>query len=165
VAILALAPPWILIYLVSGKKGIRTGWPLAIVGSFGYIAGQFPVAELVGPYLPDITGAITSFVALLLLLRLWKPATVLGFGGPRADRGGDPRARARTARRGESRRLDQPARRVARGLAPGRPLAHPLRDPDRRRHLVDGTVVTAAEVRAVRSVGDLRGVPRPARDR
>jgi lactate permease len=81
VAILALAPPWILIYLVSGRKGLRTGWPLAIVGSFGYIAGQFPVAEFVGPYLPDITGAITSFVALMLLLKVWKPATVLGFGG------------------------------------------------------------------------------------
>ncbi len=38
VAILALLPPWILIYLVSGKRGFREGWPLAIVGSFGYIA-------------------------------------------------------------------------------------------------------------------------------
>src|SRR6516162_5049923 len=37
VAVLALLPPWILIYLVSGKKGFRDGWPLAIVGSLGYI--------------------------------------------------------------------------------------------------------------------------------
>jgi lactate permease len=81
VAILALAPPWVLIYLVSGKKGIRTGWPLAIVGSFGYIAGQFPNAEFVGPYLPDITGALVSFVALFALLRVWRPKEVLGFGG------------------------------------------------------------------------------------
>lgn len=81
VAILALAPPWILLYLVAGWRGMRTGWPLAIVGSFGYIAGQFPVAEWVGPYLPDITGSIAAFVALLVLLRFWRPATVLGFGG------------------------------------------------------------------------------------
>lgn len=81
VAILALAPPWLLIYLVSGRRGFKTGWPLALVGSFGYIAGQFPVAEWVGPYLPDITGAIVSFAALFLLLKVWRPKEVLGFGG------------------------------------------------------------------------------------
>lgn len=81
VAILALLPPWILIYLVSGKRGLRDGWPLAIVGSFGYIAGQFPIAEWVGPYLPDVIGSLVCFVALLGLLRVWRPRTVLGFGG------------------------------------------------------------------------------------
>ena len=81
VAILALAPPWILLYLVSGRRGMREGWPLAIVGSFGYIAGQFPIAEWVGPYLPDIVGSLVCFAALLGLLRVWRPKTVLGFGG------------------------------------------------------------------------------------
>jgi lactate permease len=81
VAILALAPPWVLIYLVSGRRGLRTGWPLAIVGSFGYIAGQFPIAEWVGPYLPDIVGSLVCFAALLGLLRVWRPKTMLGFGG------------------------------------------------------------------------------------
>jgi lactate permease len=81
VAILALLPPWILIYLVSGKRGLRDGWPLAIVGSFGYIAGQFPIAEWVGPYLPDIVGSLVCFAVLLGLLRVWRPKTVLGYGG------------------------------------------------------------------------------------
>jgi lactate permease len=81
VAILALLPPWILIYLVSGKRGFREGWPLAVVGSLGYIAGQFPVAVYLGPYLPDIAGAIVTIIALLLLLRIWRPKTVLGYGG------------------------------------------------------------------------------------
>jgi lactate permease len=81
VAVLALLPPWILIYLVSGKRGFREGWPLAVVGSLGYIAGQFPVAVYLGPYLPDIAGAIVSIAALLLLLRVWRPKTVLGYGG------------------------------------------------------------------------------------
>jgi lactate permease len=81
VAILALAPPWILIYLVSGRRGLRDGWPLALVGSFGYIAGQFPIAEWVGPYLPDVTGSLVCFAALLGLLRVWRPKAVLGFGG------------------------------------------------------------------------------------
>ena len=81
VAILALLPPWILIYLVTGRKGFREGWPLAIVGSLAYIAGQLPVSQFLGPYLPDIVGALVSFGAILLLLKVWRPKTVLGYGG------------------------------------------------------------------------------------
>ena len=81
VAVLALAPPWILIYLVSGKRGLRTGWPLAIVGSFGYIIGQFPTSQWLGPYLPDVIGSLVCFAALLGLLRVWQPKETLGFGG------------------------------------------------------------------------------------
>jgi lactate permease len=81
VAILALAPPWILLYLVSGKKGMLGAWPLAIVGSLGYIAGQMPVGIYLGPYLPDIAGSIVCFICVLMLLKVWRPAEVLGYGG------------------------------------------------------------------------------------
>lgn len=81
VAILALLPPWILIYLVSGSRGVAEAWPLAIVGSLGYIAGQLPVAVYLGPYLPDVIGAIICFAALLVLLRMWRPRHMLGYGG------------------------------------------------------------------------------------
>ena len=81
VAILALLPPWILIYLVAGRRGLRGVWPLPVVGSLAYIAGQFPTSQWLGPYLPDIIGALVSFGALLLLLRYWRPAETLGYGG------------------------------------------------------------------------------------
>jgi lactate permease len=81
VAILALLPPWILLYLVSGREGMWEAWPLAIVGSLGYIAGQLPVAVYLGPYLPDVIGSIVCFVALLLLLKVWRPRSVRGYGG------------------------------------------------------------------------------------
>ncbi|HUD84919.1 MAG TPA: L-lactate permease, partial [Xanthobacteraceae bacterium] len=81
VAILALLPPWILLYLVSGKEGMKGGWPLAVVGSFGYIAGQLPTAIYLGPYLPDVIGAIICFACLLILLKVWQPAQTLGYGG------------------------------------------------------------------------------------
>src|SRR6202166_3384945 len=81
VAILALLPPWILLYLVSGKEGVKGGWPLAIVGSLGYIAGQLPTAIYLGPYLPDVIGAIVCFAALLILLKFWQPAQPLAYGG------------------------------------------------------------------------------------
>ena len=81
VAVLALLPPWVLIYLVSGWKGVREAWPLALVGSFSYIAGQWPVAHYLGPYLPDLSGALVSFWVLFGFVKIWSPKTIRGFGG------------------------------------------------------------------------------------
>src|SRR5438046_1955937 len=70
---------------LGGMDGMKGGWPLAVVGSLGYIAGQYPVARYWGPYLPDVVGAIVCFAALLVLLKLWQPKTVLGYGGVPVD--------------------------------------------------------------------------------
>ena len=56
-------------------------WPLAIVGSLGYIAGQLPTSIYLGPYLPDVLGSIVCFACLLVLLKFWRPAQTLGYGG------------------------------------------------------------------------------------
>ena len=81
VAFLALLPPWVLIYLVSGWDGMIEAWPLAIVGSLSYVAGQWPVARYLGPYLPDLSGALVSFWILFLFVKVWRPKTIRGFGG------------------------------------------------------------------------------------
>ncbi|HEV2520915.1 MAG TPA: L-lactate permease [Candidatus Acidoferrales bacterium] len=81
VAALALLPPWILIYLVSGWEGVAEAWPLAIVGSLSYVLGQWPVAHYLGPYLPDLSGALVSFWVLFIFVKIWRPKTIRGFGG------------------------------------------------------------------------------------
>jgi lactate permease len=81
VAVLALLPPWVLIYLVSGWEGVTEAWPLAIVGSLSYILGQWPVAHFLGPYLPDLSGALVSFWVLFIFVKIWRPKTIRGFGG------------------------------------------------------------------------------------
>lgn len=81
VAILALLPPFVLIYLVSGWDGLVEAWPLALVGSLSYIVGQWPVAHYLGPYLPDLSGALVSFWVLLLFVKVWKPKNIRAFGG------------------------------------------------------------------------------------
>ena len=81
VAVLALLPPWVLIYLVSGWDGMIEAWPIAVVGSFSYILGQWPVAHFFGPYLPDLSGALVSFWVLFIFVKLWRPKTIRGFGG------------------------------------------------------------------------------------
>lgn len=81
VAVLALLPPWVLIYLVSGWDGVAEAWPLAIVGSLSYVLGQWPVAHYLGPYLPDLSGALASFWILFAFAKIWRPKTIRGFGG------------------------------------------------------------------------------------
>jgi lactate permease len=81
VAVLALLPPWVLIFLVSGWEGVAEAWPLAIVASLSYIAGQWPVAHYLGPYLPDLSGALASFWVVFLFVKIWRPRTIRGFGG------------------------------------------------------------------------------------
>ncbi|MGH9679258.1 MAG: L-lactate permease, partial [Candidatus Acidiferrales bacterium] len=77
--------PWVLIYLVSGWDGMIEAWPLAIVGSLSYIAGQWPVAHYWGPYMPDLSGALVSFWVLFIFVKMWKPKTLRGFGGAPLD--------------------------------------------------------------------------------
>ena len=73
------------------------GWPLAIVGSLGYIAGQLPISIYLGPYLPDVIGSIVCFACLLLLLKVWRPAQTLGYGGVPVDGGAAGRGARATA--------------------------------------------------------------------
>jgi lactate permease len=40
-----------------------------------------PTSIYLGPYLPDVIGAIICFACLLLLLKVWRPAQTLGYGG------------------------------------------------------------------------------------
>ena len=81
VAILALLPPWVLIYLVSGKQGFGTAGrsPSSDRLATSSANGRSPI--YFGPYLPDVTGSIVCFCALLLLLKVWRPARILGHGG------------------------------------------------------------------------------------
>jgi lactate permease len=81
VAVLALLPPFVLIYLVSGWDGLKEAWPLALVGSFSYIIGQWPTAHYLGPYLPDLSGALVSFWVLFFFVKVWRPKNIRAFGG------------------------------------------------------------------------------------
>lgn len=85
VAVLAIVPPWVLLYLVSGWQGMIEAWPLALLGSAGYVLGQWPTARYLGPYLPDITGSLVCFWILFLFVKKWRPKTIRGFGGQPLD--------------------------------------------------------------------------------
>ncbi|MBW4029038.1 MAG: L-lactate permease [Acidobacteria bacterium] len=81
VAVLAILPPIVLIYLVSGWDGLAEAWPLALVASFSYILGQWPAAHYLGPYLPDVSGALVSFWILYFFVKVWRPKNTRVYGG------------------------------------------------------------------------------------
>lgn len=85
VSVLAIVPPWVLLFLVSGWEGMLEAWPLALLGSGAYVLGQWPVSRFLGPYLPDITGAVVCFWVVFFFVKKWKPKTIRGFGGKPID--------------------------------------------------------------------------------
>ena len=97
VAILALLPPWVLIYLVCGRAGFRDGWPLAIVGSLGYIAGQFPSRSISAPICRTSPARSSASSACFVLLKFWRPKQVLGYGGVPVSAAAEAAARGRAS--------------------------------------------------------------------
>ncbi|MBA8823755.1 lactate permease [Saccharopolyspora lacisalsi] len=73
VSLLAIAVPFVLLYVADGKRGLRQAWPGALVGGVTFAVAQF-VTSILAYQLADIVAAVASAAALLLLLRIWSPA-------------------------------------------------------------------------------------------
>ncbi len=92
VALLAVFVPFMLLIIVDGARGgLRDAWPVALIGGLGYVAGQFPVSNYLGPYLPDIAGSLISFFILLAFLRVWRPKRIVTFGKQEINGSGQQR--------------------------------------------------------------------------
>ncbi len=73
-----LLPFWLCI-VISGWKGMKEVWPAALTSGLSFALTQFLVSNYLGPQLPDVLSAIVSLVALVILLRFWKPKTTFQF--------------------------------------------------------------------------------------
>jgi len=69
----ALLPAY-LVWVLAGRKGLKTVWPAALAGGLAFALTQFLVSNSWGPYAPDILASVASIVVLVALLRFWKPA-------------------------------------------------------------------------------------------
>jgi L-lactate transport len=73
---LSLFVPAYLVCIMVGWRGMLEVWPaVAVVGGV-FASVQFLMSNFVGPQLTDIMSSLTALAALLLLLRLWRPATM-----------------------------------------------------------------------------------------
>ena len=75
--VLALVVPLILVGMVDGVRGIRQTWPAAAVGGLSFAVAQFVASNYISIELTDIIAALVSVTAIVLLLRVWRPAEPL----------------------------------------------------------------------------------------
>jgi L-lactate transport len=73
VPVLSLLLPAYLILVVSGRKGLRRNWPVAVVTGLSFALTQFFVSNFWGPYIADVLASSISIFATVVFLRLWLP--------------------------------------------------------------------------------------------
>src|SRR2546423_353611 len=110
--ILALVVPLMLVALVDGRRGLRQTWPAALTAGVGFGVGQFLASNYVSVPLTDIVASLLSALAVVVLVRVWRPVQSPDLQPVLAGAGTGPLA----APSGEA-ALDPP-REVARAYAP-----------------------------------------------
>ncbi|BBX65763.1 L-lactate permease [Mycobacterium saskatchewanense] len=86
--ILACVVPFILIFMVDRRNGIRQTWPAAAVGGVTYAVAQFVLSNF-SVELTDIAASILSAGAIVALLRVWQPKVPLVTTGDEVEEAGD----------------------------------------------------------------------------
>src|SRR2546421_1946369 len=72
--ILALVVPLMLVALVDGRRGLRQAWPAALAAGVAFGVGQFLASNYVSVPLTDIIASLLSALAVVVLVRVWRPA-------------------------------------------------------------------------------------------
>jgi lactate permease len=70
---LALIIPFVLVFMVGGRRGVREVWPAALTAGFVFALLQFTISNYVSVALTDIIAALGSAAAVVALLRVWQP--------------------------------------------------------------------------------------------
>jgi lactate permease len=70
-----IVPFWV-VCAMSGWRGMLGVWPAAFVGGLFFAIPQFLVSNFHGPWLVDIVASISSMIAIVVLLRFWRPKTI-----------------------------------------------------------------------------------------
>src|SRR5690242_3913500 len=74
--LLAVIVPLILVAVIDGRRGMRQTWPAAAVAGVVFAAAQFAASNYISVPLTDIIASLASAAAVVLLLRIWRPAEV-----------------------------------------------------------------------------------------
>ncbi len=86
--LLAVFVPLVLVGLVDGRRGVRETWLPALVCGVTFGLAQFATSNYVSVPLADIGAALLSAGAVVLLLRVWQPATTMRGPAPAVVAGG-----------------------------------------------------------------------------
>ena len=71
--LLAAFVPLMLVIIVDGKRGIKQTWPAALVAGVAFAIAQFVSSNYISVELTDIIASLVALVAVVVMLRFWKP--------------------------------------------------------------------------------------------
>ncbi|GAA2493008.1 lactate permease LctP family transporter [Streptomyces thermolineatus] len=72
-SLLAVFVPLLLVALVDGRRGMRQTWPAALTAGAAFGLAQFAASNYVSVELTDIIASLAGLLAVVLLLRVWRP--------------------------------------------------------------------------------------------
>jgi lactate permease len=70
-----IIPFWI-VWAMAGFRGMLGVWPAALTAGLFFAIPQFLISNFHGPWLVDIVASVSSLIAIIVLLRFWKPKTI-----------------------------------------------------------------------------------------
>jgi lactate permease len=73
--LLGVFVPMALVYIVDKGKGVRATLPATLVCGVAFAVAQFATSNFLSTQLTDIVAALVGALAVVLLLRVWQPAT------------------------------------------------------------------------------------------
>jgi lactate permease len=71
---LALILPFILVFMVDGRRGVRAVWPAALTAGFVFAVLQFVMSNYISMELTDIVASLGSAGVLVMFMRAWHPS-------------------------------------------------------------------------------------------
>lgn len=74
----SLIVPFWLVAAQAGWRGMREVWPACLATGASFGAMQFVMSNFHGPWLVDIVAAVAAMLALVALMRFWKPRETSG---------------------------------------------------------------------------------------
>ncbi len=95
--LLALMIPFVLIFMIDGRRGLKAAWPAALTAGLAFAVVQFVSSNYISAELTDILASLASAGALLALVTVWTPADVVRTEKVQEDEGPPTRAETMTA--------------------------------------------------------------------
>ena len=80
-AMISVIIPAYLTVVMAGPKRALEVWPAILICGVSFAAAQFYVSNYIGHELTDIISSLTCIAAMVLVLKFWKPPTIMRLEG------------------------------------------------------------------------------------
>jgi lactate permease len=75
-----IIPGYLIVVMAGGRRALEV-LPAILACGLSFAAVQFYVSNYMGPELTDILSSLTCIIVMVLVLKLWKPATIMRLEG------------------------------------------------------------------------------------